>query len=77
MPKEELNSYRPISNLSFISKILEEVVANRLRSHIYINGLSNVSQSAYCIPLKVIDSSHKLFHVRFCNMKEFMINTYC
>ena len=47
VPKEELNSYRPISNLSFISKILEKVVANRLRSHIYKNGLSNVSQSAY------------------------------
>ena len=47
LPKEELNSYRPISNLSFISKILEKVVANRLRSHIYKNGLSNVSQSAY------------------------------
>ena len=47
LPKEELNSYRPISNLSFISKILEKVVANRLRSHIYKNCLSNVSQSAY------------------------------
>ena len=47
LPKEELNSYRPISNLSFILKILEMVVANCLRSHIYKNGLSNVSQSAY------------------------------
>ena len=47
LPKEELNSYRPISNLSFISKILEKVVANRLRSHIYENGLSNMLQSAY------------------------------
>ena len=46
LPKEELNSYRPISNLSFISKILEKVVANRLSSHIYINGLTNASQSA-------------------------------
>ena len=47
LPKEELNSYRHISKLSFISKILEKVVAIRLRSHIYKNGLSNVSQSAY------------------------------
>ena len=30
----------PISNLSFIS-------ANRVRSHTYINGLTNASQSAY------------------------------
>ena len=41
LPKEELSSYRPISNLSFIKKILEKIVANRL------NALSNVSQSAY------------------------------
>ena len=47
LPKEELNSYRPISNLSFISKILGKVVANSLSSHIYINGLTNASQFAY------------------------------
>ena len=47
LPKAELNSYRHISNISFISKILETVVANRLRSHIYIDYLSNVSHSAY------------------------------
>jgi len=34
-PNDDLNSYRPISNLSFISKVLEKVVAKRLRSHIY------------------------------------------
>ena len=43
LSKENLNSYRPISNLNFISKVLEKVVASRLRSHIE----SNVSQSAY------------------------------
>ena len=47
LSKEDLNSYRPISNVSFISKILEKVVANRLTSHININGLTNASQSAY------------------------------
>ena len=30
LPKEELNSYRPISNLLFVSKIIERVVYNRL-----------------------------------------------
>ena len=44
LPKEDLNSYRPVSNLSSISKILEKVVASRLRSHISSNCLSNVSQ---------------------------------
>ena len=47
LSKEDLNSYRPVSNLSFISKILEKVVASRLRSHISSYCLSNVSQSDY------------------------------
>ena len=47
LPNQGLNSYRPISYLRFISKILEKVVANRLRSHIYITGLTNALQSAY------------------------------
>ena len=47
LPKDDLNSYIPISNLSFIPKILERVVASRLTSHIRLNGLFNVSQSAY------------------------------
>jgi hypothetical protein len=46
LPKEDLNSYTPISNISLISKVLEQVVANRARSHIYTYNLSNVSQSA-------------------------------
>ena len=47
LPKEDLNSYRPVSNLNFISKIQEKVVESRLRSHISSYCLSNVSQSAY------------------------------
>ena len=31
LPKEDLNSYRPVSNVSFISKILEKVVSPPLR----------------------------------------------
>ena len=34
LPKNELKNYRPVSNLSFISKILEKIVANRLQAHI-------------------------------------------
>ena len=36
-----------MSNLSFLSKILEKVVANRLNSHINSSKLSNHYQSAY------------------------------
>ena len=45
--KNYLRNYRPISNLSFLSKILEKVVANRLHEHIYNHRLSNDLQSAY------------------------------
>ena len=47
LSKDNLKNYRPVSNLSFISKILEKVVAKRLGSHITSNNLSNVFQSAY------------------------------
>ena len=43
----ELNNYRPVSNLSFMSKILEKIVANRLQADIKNNHLSNPLQSAY------------------------------
>ena len=47
LPENELKKYRPVSNLSFISKILEKIVANRLQAHIKNNHLSNPLQSAY------------------------------
>ena len=42
-----LKNYRPVSNLSFISKIIEKVVSNRLQAHINSNKLHNPMQSAY------------------------------
>ena len=47
LPKNELENYRPVSNLSFISKILQKIVANRLQAHIKNNHLCNPLQSAY------------------------------
>ena len=41
LDKNELKNYRPVSNLSFISKILEKVVASRLLSHIESDSMSN------------------------------------
>ena len=42
-----MTNYRPVSNLSFISKILEKVVASRLNSHINSLHTSNDFQSTY------------------------------
>ena len=46
--KEELSNYRPISNLSLISKIIERVVKSRLMDHLTCNSLLNSHQSPYC-----------------------------
>jgi len=48
LDKEEHSNYRPISNLSLISKIIERVVKSRLMDHLTFNGLLNSHQSAYC-----------------------------
>jgi hypothetical protein len=42
-----LKNYRPVSNLPFVSKILEKVVANRLEEHLESNSLHDDLQSAY------------------------------
>ena len=44
---EDLSNYRPISNLSLISKITERVVKSRLTTHLSSNNLLNPHQSAY------------------------------
>ena len=44
---EELSNFRPVSNLPFLSKILEKVVLKRLMSHVSHNHLSETLQSAY------------------------------
>ena len=46
---DDLNNFRPISNLIFISKILEKVVASRIQFHLSSNSLSSSFQSAYRI----------------------------
>ena len=47
LDKDELKNYRPVSNLAFISKIIEQVVAKRLKHHLNINKLWGKMQSAY------------------------------
>ena len=44
---DDLKNYRPASNLSFVSKLLEKVVARRLRSHKLIHDLYPPFQFAY------------------------------
>jgi len=47
LDKENLSNYRPISNLSFLSKLTERVIKIRLDQHLTQNSLYNLYQSAY------------------------------
>ena len=44
---EDLKNYRPVSGFSFISKLVECVVAKQVVDHIHWQGLDNSYQSAY------------------------------
>jgi len=47
LDKDQLSNYRPISNLSLLSKIIKRIVKSRLTHHLSSNNLFNPSQSAY------------------------------
>ena len=43
----DLNNYRPVSNLCFIAKILEKLVLSQVSSYLNSHNLFNTCQSAY------------------------------
>ena len=47
LPQDELKNYRPVSNLTFMSKIVEKAVRNHLTSYLSYNNLMSSVQSAY------------------------------
>jgi hypothetical protein len=47
LPKDDLASYRPISNLNFLSKLLERIIHNRLVAHLSTFTSLSPFQSAY------------------------------
>ena len=47
LDSNDLKNYRPISNLSFLSKLIEHVTAARLSSHLSSHNLMSKLQSAY------------------------------
>ena len=47
LDSEELKNYRPVSNLSFVSKVIEKVIASRILKHMEENQLLETFQSAY------------------------------
>ena len=43
----DMNNYRPVSNLCFIAKILERPVSSNVSSYFFYQNLYNACQSAY------------------------------
>ena len=43
----ELANYRPVSNIKFVSKLIEKVVCKQINQYMYVNSLSEINQSAY------------------------------
>jgi len=61
---EDLSNYRPISNLTFLSKAIEKVVAFQLNNHLNKNNLNVTLQSAYkkhCLLLITINQFFLFF----------------
>ena len=44
---EQLKNYRPVSNLNFVSKVMEKIVAKRLHEHLSKGDFGTAFQSAY------------------------------
>ncbi len=47
LDKEILSNYRPVSNLTYVSKLIERVIVKQLVDHLESNGLVETFQSAY------------------------------
>ena len=47
LDQNDMKNFRPVSNLPFVSKILEKVVLIQLQRHLSENDLLEVYQSAY------------------------------
>ena len=47
LSQDDMKNYRPVSGLSFLSKLVECVVAKQLNNHVHENSLGNRMQSAY------------------------------
>ena len=45
--RQDLKNYRPVSNLNFVSKLIEKAVADQIKKHLDLFHLGNPFQSAY------------------------------
>ena len=51
LDREMLKKYRPVSNLSFLSKVIEKVISIRILGHILYNNSLLIGQATVVRPL--------------------------
>ena len=61
LDSESFKNYRPVSNLPYLSKVIEKVMACRLLEHMKENHLLDTLQSAY--------KKHTVLKQHFCEHK--------
>ena len=62
LDQNNLSNYRPVSNIPFLSKILEKVVLLQLNDHLFSNGLYDTFQSAYRANRSTETALLRIFH---------------
>ena len=68
--KENMKNYRPVSNLPYISKLLEKVVMQRVNDHLDANNLREPLQSAYCSKHSTETALVRVFSDILCTINE-------
>ena len=82
MDYETFGNFRPVSNLSFLSKAIENVVASQLREYLQHNNLHGTESALLRVQNDVfrsIDSGHEvilLFNQRNLFIVEFLKDLY-
>ena len=66
LDRENFKNYRPVSNLSYISKLLEKVVMGRLNDHLDAHSLREPCQSAYRAAHSTETALIKVFNDMLC-----------
>ena len=65
LSKDDMNNYKSVSNLHFFSKIIDQIIFNRIWFHLDKNNLSNPNQSAYK-PLNSTETALLKIHNDIC-----------
>ena len=68
-PRSQPSSYRPISLIPVLAKVLEYVIFNQLYEYLELNGFLNINQFGFRRKKSTIDAIEILLHEVLRNLK--------